>query len=54
MEVDLTLEQDIRKVQLEDAKIQEIKEQIKKKKMQDSVLMSKECYGTGSVFGFPK
>jgi hypothetical protein len=29
IEVDLTLEQDIRKGQLEDAKIQEIKEQIK-------------------------
>jgi hypothetical protein len=29
MEVDSTLEQDIQKVQLEDAKIQEIKEQIK-------------------------
>jgi UPF0288 family protein (methanogenesis marker protein 3) len=32
MEVDSTLEQDIRKGQLEDAKIQEIKEQIKKDK----------------------
>jgi hypothetical protein len=32
MEVDSTLEQDIRKGQLEDAKIQEIKEQIKKEK----------------------
>jgi hypothetical protein len=32
MEVDSTLEQDIRKSQLEDAKIQEIKEQIKKDK----------------------
>jgi hypothetical protein len=31
-EVDSTLEQDIRKVQLEDAKIQEIKEQIKEEK----------------------
>jgi hypothetical protein len=32
MEVDSTLEQDIRKGQLEDAKIQEIKEQIKEDK----------------------
>jgi hypothetical protein len=32
MEVDSTLEQDIRKSQLEDAKIQEIKEQIKEDK----------------------
>jgi thioester reductase-like protein len=32
MEVDSTLEQDIRKGQLEDAKIQEIKEKIKKEK----------------------
>jgi hypothetical protein len=32
MEVDSTLEQDIRKSQLEDAKIQEIKEQIKEEK----------------------
>jgi hypothetical protein len=32
MEVDSTLEQDIRKGQLEDAKIQEIKEQIKEEK----------------------
>jgi hypothetical protein len=32
MEVDSTLEQDIRKDQLEDAKIQEIKEQIKEDK----------------------
>jgi hypothetical protein len=32
MEVDLTLEQDIRKGQPEDAKIQEIKEQIKEDK----------------------
>jgi hypothetical protein len=32
MEVDLTLQQDIHKGQLEDAKIQEIKEQIKEQK----------------------
>jgi hypothetical protein len=32
MEVDSTLEQDIRRGQLEDAKIQEIKEQIKEEK----------------------
>jgi hypothetical protein len=32
MEVDSTLEQDIQKGQLEDAKIQEIKEQIKEDK----------------------
>jgi hypothetical protein len=32
MKVDSTLEQDIQKGQLEDAKIQEIKEQIKEKK----------------------
>jgi hypothetical protein len=32
MEVDSTLEQDIRKGQLKDAKIQEIKEQIKEDK----------------------
>jgi hypothetical protein len=32
MEVDSTLEQDIREGQLEDAKIQEIKEQIKEDK----------------------
>jgi hypothetical protein len=35
MEVDSTLEQDIRKGQLEDAKIQEIKEQIKEDKAQE-------------------
>jgi hypothetical protein len=33
MEVDSTLEQDIQKWQLEDAKIQEIKEQIKEEKV---------------------
>jgi hypothetical protein len=37
MEVEATLEQDIRKGQLEDAKIQEIKEQKRKIKLQDSV-----------------
>jgi hypothetical protein len=33
MEVDSTLEQDIRKGQLEDTKIQEIKEKVRKKKL---------------------
>jgi hypothetical protein len=42
IEVDSTLEQDIQKGQLKDAKIQEIKEQIK------------EDYGTRSAFVFPK
>jgi hypothetical protein len=37
MEVDSTLKQDIRKGQLEDAKIQEIKEQIKEDKVPKSV-----------------
>jgi hypothetical protein len=48
-----TLEQDIQKGQLEEAKIQEIKEQIKIKP-QDSVLMRKERYGTRSISVFPK
>jgi hypothetical protein len=38
MEVDSTLEQDIRKGQLEDAKIQEIKEQIKEEKAQGFII----------------
>jgi hypothetical protein len=54
MEVDSTLEQDIRKGQLEDAKIQEIKKQIKEEKLLDSVLMSKECYGTRNAYVFRK
>jgi hypothetical protein len=47
------LEQDIQKSQLEDAKIQEIEEQIKIK-LQNSVLMCKECYGTRSAYVFSK
>jgi hypothetical protein len=53
IEVDSMLEQDIQKIQLEDAKIQEIKEQIKIK-LQNSVLMCKECYGTRSAYVFSK
>jgi uncharacterized protein with NRDE domain len=54
MEVDSTLEQNIRKGQLKDAKIQEIKKQIKEEKLLDSVLMSKECYGTRNAYVFRK
>jgi ribonuclease HI len=53
MEVDSTLEYDIQKGQHEDAKIQEIKEQIKIK-LQNSVSMSKERYGTRSAYVFLK
>jgi hypothetical protein len=53
MEVDSTLEQDIQNGQLEDAKIQEIKEQLKKRNLQGSVLMSKERCGTRSAYVFP-
>jgi hypothetical protein len=53
LEVGSTLEQDIQKGQLEDANIQEIKEQIKKRKLQGSVLMSKERCGTRSAYVFP-
>jgi hypothetical protein len=54
MEVDSMLEKDFWKGQLEDVKIQEIKEQIKEEKLRDSVLMTKERYGTRSVSVFPK
>jgi hypothetical protein len=54
MEVDSMLEQDIWKCQLEDARIQEIKEQLKEDKIQDSELMSKERYGTRNVYMFQK
>jgi hypothetical protein len=52
MEVDSTLEQDIQNGQLQDAKVQEIKEQIKEEKLQDLVLMSKVRYGTRNVYVF--
>jgi hypothetical protein len=52
MEVDSTLEQDIQNGQLQDAKVQEIKEQIKEEKLQDLVLMSKVSYGTRNVYVF--
>jgi hypothetical protein len=54
MEVDSTLEQDIQKGQLKDAKIQEIKEKLRKIRLQNSVLTSKERYGTRSANVFPK
>jgi hypothetical protein len=41
MEVDSTLEQDIQKGQLEDAKIQEIKQQIKEEKAPGFSVMSR-------------
>jgi hypothetical protein len=46
MEVDSTLEQDIRKGQLEE------RSRLKKRKLQGSVLMSKERYGTRSTYVF--
>jgi glutathione synthase/RimK-type ligase-like ATP-grasp enzyme len=52
MEVDSTLEQDIRKGQLEDAKIQEIKEQIKEEKAPGFSVIRKECYGTRGAYVF--
>jgi hypothetical protein len=52
MEVDSTLEQDIQNGQLQDAKVQEIKEQIKEEKLQDLVLMSKVRYGTRNIYVF--
>jgi hypothetical protein len=52
MEVDSTLEQDIQNSQLHDAKVQEIKEQIKEEKLQDLVLMSKVRYGTRNIYVF--
>jgi hypothetical protein len=54
MEANSTLEQNIQKGQLEDAKIQEIIEQTKEDKLQDSVLMTKERYGTRSISAFQK
>jgi hypothetical protein len=54
MEVDSALEKDIQKGQLKDAKIQEIKKKLRKKKLLDSVLMNKECYGTRNTYVFRK
>jgi hypothetical protein len=54
MEAESTLEQDIRKGQLEDVKIQEIKEQIKEDKApgfsvdEQGMLWYKKCMGSGS------
>jgi hypothetical protein len=50
MEVDSTLPQNIRKGQLEDEKIQEIKHNIKEEKSPDSLKMSKVYYGTKEGF----
>jgi hypothetical protein len=54
MEVDSTLEHDIQKGQLGDAKIKRSRSRLRKIKLQDSVLMIKECYGTRSVSVFQK
>jgi hypothetical protein len=54
MEAESTLEQDIQKGQLEDVKIQEIKEQIKEEKApgfsvdEQGMLWYKKCMGSGS------
>jgi hypothetical protein len=52
MEVDSTLEQGIQKGQLEDAKIQEIKEQIKEEKAPGFIVDEKEHYCTRSTYVF--
>jgi hypothetical protein len=55
MEVDSMLEQDIRKGQLERMpRFKKSKNRLRKIKLQDSVLMVKERYGTRSVYVFQK
>jgi hypothetical protein len=49
VEVDSTLEKDIRNVQLEDARFKKSKSKLRILKLQDSVLMIKERCGTRSV-----
>jgi hypothetical protein len=54
MEVDSTLEHDIRKGQLGMLRFKRSRSRLRKIKLQDLVLMIKECYGTRSVSVFQK
>jgi hypothetical protein len=54
MELDSTLEQDIQKSQLEDAKIQEIKEQIKEDKAPEFSVDEQGTLWYKNAYVFPK
>jgi hypothetical protein len=53
MEVDSTLEKTFKKANLKMLRFKISRSRLKKKKLQDSVLMSNECYGTRSAYAFP-
>jgi hypothetical protein len=54
MVVDSTLEQDIQNANLKMLRFKRSRSRLKKRKLQDSVLMSKERYGIRSAYVFPK
>jgi hypothetical protein len=53
MEVDSTLKQTFEKANLKMPRFKRSRSRLKKRKLQGSVLMSKECYGTRSAYVFP-
>jgi hypothetical protein len=53
MEVDSTLEKTFKKANLKMLRFKISRSRLKKRKLQDSVLMSNEWYGTRSAYAFP-